>query len=315
MAPYSLPALTRAAEVLGKDNLSQRRYAIYQLERIDRRSPMKALRDAPSNSLKAELMMVFAETAHREGVYAVLPHLNDGAPDIRAAARKAWDVYLKTTPHKPPERRLELPGGKLSDERVPLWLDHKQLMHEALRKELEKRTGTMPPEIDTVEAMTTRLLTLYDEQRKKELDQKFDAALTAARGDGIAEATAVFDAILAQNPNYDRRSEMTGAYLRLGDTLADEKKWRDAATAYGKAHSVAPAGDLANSALSKHHFARGKEVEKAGGDATAEFTRAIEVDPEQRADNQRGGRWMLVAGLVGGLAGIAFLVLGFRRRS
>jgi len=314
MAPYSLPALIRASQQRGKASLSLRKYAIYQQERMDRRSPFKAVGDAPSDSLKAEIMATFAQSRHRTGVYAVMRYLDAGSPNLRAAARKSWMVYANATPIKPPERRLSEPGGKLSDQKQPLWLDHQQLMHEGLRKTLERETGALPAEEDTVLAMTERLFKIFDDRRSKVLGDQFENALKQAKSGDPVSATDVFDDILAQDPQFARRDEMAEAYLGLGDKLSEEKKWRDASSAYGKAHSVAPSGESAKAALSKHHFARGKEVEKTGGDASAEFSKAREVGPEQ---SRRGApaQWMLWLGVLGALLGVGLLLVGFRRRA
>ena len=108
--PWSIPAITRESQ--GKSD--RRRYATWQLERLDRQDPIKALNAATGNEeLKIAILEVFKQTKLREAVRAVWLTVNDDAPRVRAAARATWMDYITgPAPRPAPKAKLKLPGGK-----------------------------------------------------------------------------------------------------------------------------------------------------------------------------------------------------------
>ena len=327
MSPWSLPALIRAAEMpAGRAaDKSRARYARYQLERLDRENPRKALNDAPTDELQAEILHTFADSQYREAVFVVLDNVNHVSPRVRQAAREAWMEYATgRPPREVPKQKLQLPGGKLSEEEVPLWLNHRELADIAIRRRLEELTGKKPATRATLEELSAQLFAVHDARQSAHLDKALAAGLAEAAKGEIDEAVARFDAILVQAPDYKRRGEMAEVYMRLGDELEKAGKWREAATAFGKAHAVAPAGPVADQALSRHHKARGRGLAAEGKKevAEAEMARATEIDQAvDRRQVEQAGRgdrqWMLVAGICGALAGLGLLAMGlaWRRRA
>ncbi len=327
MSPWSLPALVRAAEMpAGRAaDKSRARYARYQLERLDRENPRKALNDAPTDELQAEILHTFADSQYREAVFVVLDNVDHVSFKVRKAAREAWMEYATgRPPREVPKQKLQLPGGKLSEEEVPLWLNHRELADIAIRRRLEELTGKKPATRATLKQLSAQLFAVHDARQSAHLDKALAAGLAEAAKGQIVEAVARFDAILVQAPDYKRRGEMAEVYMRLGDDLEKAGKWREAATAFGKAHAVAPAGPTADQALSRHHKARGRGLAAEGKKevAEAEMARATEID--QAVDRQqveqagRGDRqWMLIAGICGALAGLGLLAMGlaWRRRA
>ena len=322
MSPWSLPALIMGAESRkGKfKDPSLTRYAKYQLERLDREQPRKALDDAPTDALKVEILEAFAESGYREAVFVVLDTVDHVAPLVRSAARAAWMEYATGKPPRPaPKQKLQLPGGKLTDKEMPLWMDHRELADIAIRRRLEKLTGEAPPKKATLAEMSEQLFQYYDTRRQKRMDEELEAGLAEAASSPAAAAKR-FDAILVQVPDYSRRSEMAPGYIAHGEALEAEKKWREAAAAFAKAHAVAGQGPLADRALAAHLRARGKGLEAEGKDGRAELARASQLDATLGNGGAGGGaggaRWMLWAGLGGAVAGLLVLVWGltWRRR-
>jgi hypothetical protein len=110
---------------------------------------------------------------------------------------------------------------------------------------------------------------------------------------------------------------MAEVYFHLGESLKEDKKWREASIAFATAHSVAPEGPRANEALAAHHYCRGQMKRSDSGDGSDEIARAREIDPEHggAGGKARAGRaWMLYGGLAGVAAGGLFLALGLLRR-
>ncbi|HEX3760792.1 MAG TPA: hypothetical protein VHW23_18890, partial [Kofleriaceae bacterium] len=78
MEPESIPALT--TESMGKD-YDRKRYATWQLERLDRQEPGNALDAAAGDeALTIAILDVFRKTHHREAVHAVWRRVNDDSP-------------------------------------------------------------------------------------------------------------------------------------------------------------------------------------------------------------------------------------------
>ncbi|HTE55330.1 MAG TPA: hypothetical protein VK698_30965 [Kofleriaceae bacterium] len=326
MSPWSLPALIRAAESPSGKNAdkSRARYARYQLERLDRENPRKALNDAPTDELQVEILKTFADSQYREAVFVVLDTVDHVSPAVRKAARDAWMEYATGRPPRPaPKQKLQLPGGKLSEEEVPLWLDHRELADIAIRRRLEELTGKKPATRAKLGELSAQLFAVYDQRRAGRLDKALAAGLAEAGSGKLAEATARFDAILVQVPDYKRRGEMAETYFKLGEQLEGADKWREAATAFGKAHAVAQAGDLADQALSRHHRARGHGLAAEGKKevAAAEMARAVEIDKAvgiKPSAVARGDRsWMLIVGVSAAAGGLFLLGVGlvWRRRT
>src|SRR5699024_6968197 len=99
-------------------------YSNYQLERLDRQEPSKALAAANADeNLTIAILEVWRATKHREAVQAVWGKVNADSARIRAKAREAWRAYVEGRPPPPaPMKKLMLPGGKLTKKEKPLWL-------------------------------------------------------------------------------------------------------------------------------------------------------------------------------------------------
>jgi tetratricopeptide (TPR) repeat protein len=318
MSPWSLPALILGAESRKSDR-SLARYAKYQLERLDRENPRKALNDAPTDALEIEILKAFSDSQYREAVFTVLDTVDHPAPAIRKAARDAWMEYATGRPPRPvPKEKLMLPGGKLADEETPLWMNHRELADIAIRRRLEALTGKPPDKNAKLADMSKQLFDFYDQQRTKKLDAELDVGLTEAKAGKLADAAGRFDRILVQDPKHPRRGEMAEVYLEYGEQLEKAGKLREAATAFGKATGVAPEGPVAARALAKHHQARGLALEKEGKDGAAELQRASEIAATVGSTAEDGdSSWMLYAGIGAAVGGLLLLGWGlaWRRRS
>jgi len=319
MTPWSLPALIVGAESRKSDK-SLARYAKYQLERLDRENPKKALNDAPTDDLQIEILKAFADSQYREAVFTVLDTVDHPSPAVRKAAREAWMEYATGRPPRPaPKEKLMLPGGKQAEEETPLWMNHRELADIAIRRRLESLTKAAPGKDAKLTDMSKQLFDFYDQRRDKKLGADLDAALAEGKAGKAADAAARFDHILVQDPKHPRRAEMAELYLRYGEELQKAGKLREAATAFGKAHAVAPDGPLAGKASALHHQARGLALEKEGKDGSAEMARANEIAAEV-GSVEGGGEssgWMLYAGIAAAVGGILLLGWGlaWRRRS
>ncbi|RMH44593.1 MAG: hypothetical protein D6689_02075 [Deltaproteobacteria bacterium] len=331
MAPYSLPALIVASKGRRGDKA---RYARYQLERLDREDPKKALRYAPNDAVKIAILDAYRKVRHREAVPAVLAAVDDVSPAVREAARRAWMAYVTgPPPPEPPKKRLQLPGGKLTEEEQPLFLNARDFAAHELRRTYERQLGERPPRGMSLADMSRALFDWYDARRARAVDAAFERGIARAAAGEWAAAVAAFDEVLVAAPDDPRRPKMAEAYLQRAGELSRDGQWDAAAILYGKAYAMAPTGPLADRARAGQLVAHGRAVEAAGGDATPLYRRALEFVPDHegaraalagdapapaappaRDAARPAPRWALYAGAAGIAVALALAAVGLAER-
>jgi tetratricopeptide (TPR) repeat protein len=319
MEPVSIPVLTAESQREG----DRRRYATYQLERLDRQDPAKALAAATSNeALLIAILDTFRTTKHREAVYAVYDYIDHDSPRIRAAARAAWMAYVTGRPPPlAPKRKMVMPGGKLAAKETPMWLTYRELAEEKLRKVSDELLGEAIADDDKVdvEAVSKRVFAHFDGIRaKREAEQWSQAKSQAAAGD-LAGAATKLDQLLTINPERGDKAEMAAVYFAYGKELQKQDRWSDAAAAYSKAQGLGSDGAATKEAQAARDFALGKAMEAEGHDGTGLYRRAAVTKPdfEEAAEASTGGarpRWMLYIATLAGLFAIGLAAAGVARR-
>lgn len=342
MEPYSEPALILESQ---KRSYDRKRYANYQLERLDRQEPYKALASAIGDEpLTLAILDAFRTTRHREAVHAVWSYVNADSPRVRAAARAAWMAYVTGPPPPPaPKKKLQLPGGKLTKKEKPLWLTYRELADNELRKTSNELLHTDYPIVDPtlddrdaewkhepkvepidLAGVTKQLFDYYDGERAKKDAEQWAAAKTLADKGDIAGAAAAMDRLLVTNPERSQRAEMAAVYFQYAKQLEAAKKWADASAAYSKAQGLDPQGKNATHALAAYHYTLGKALDAQGKDGGPDFRKAIALRPDyapaktaaREAANRGKPVWMLY--VAGGALAVALALLGvavLRRRA
>lgn len=119
MHPYSIPALMRES---ARRDYDRKRYSNYQLERLDRQEPGKALAAAAGDeNLLIAILDVWGKTLHREAVHAVWTQVNADSLRTRTKARETWKAYTEgKAPPPAPKKKIQLAGGKTTKEEKPL---------------------------------------------------------------------------------------------------------------------------------------------------------------------------------------------------
>ncbi|MBK9037129.1 MAG: hypothetical protein IPL61_38775 [Myxococcales bacterium] len=323
MAPESVPALTIASQA---KEVARARYATYQLERLDRQEPGKAMAaTAADEDLRVAQLRAFGSSHHREAVATVLKFVDDSAPRVRAAARAAWNDYVTGPPPKPaPRKRLQLPGGKFANKETPLWLTYRELAAIELKRTAEDVLGEVFAEDAAIDlaAVSQRLFEHYDAERAKIDDAAFAAAKAKVDGGDLAGAIAEFDRLLATAGTIPHPTEAAAIYLTHARALEQAQQWDGAAAAYGKALGIDPQGGNAVDAEAGREYALGKAFEAVGKDGSANFRRAVALKPDYAPARAAAAKdeppqrkaWMLYGG--GAVAACAALlaVLGLTRR-
>lgn len=323
MAPYSLPPLTIASQATDK---ARARYANFQLERMDRQEPGKAMEaTAHDEELRVTLLEAFGKAHHREAVATVFKFVDDDAPRVRAAARAAWLEYVSGPPPPPaPKIHLQLTGGKKDRKLTALYLTYRELAVIELERASEELLGKPVPDDATIDpvAVSKEVFAFHDGERAKRDGERFRAAVDKARAGDLAGAAAGLDQLLAENPELSNRAEAAPHYLALAREHEQAGRWREAAAAYGKAFGLAPDSPDAVAAEAGREYALGKELEAAGKDGGPNFRRAAALRPDYAPAKAAAARttptarkpWLLWSALGGGGLALVLLVVGFTRR-
>lgn len=339
MEPFCIPALTRESQNRSYD---RKRYSNYQLERLDRQEPGKALGAATGDeNLTIAILDVWRATRHREAVHAVWGKVNADSARIRAKAREAWRAYIEGPPPPPaPMKKLQLPGGKLTKKEKPLWLTYRELADNELRKQSNDLLGTDYPIVDptlddsdegrrpkTVQkidilAVTKELFEYYDKQRADAEAKQWAEAEAKYKAGDLATATTVMDRMLAANPDHGSRAQMAQVYFAYAKDLEAKQKWPEAAAAYSKAHGLAPSAPDAVHALAAHHYTLGKSLEAQGKDGGPDYRKAVALRPDYapakaaavRASGGSRPLWMLYAAVCAAILGLGLFAAAMVRR-
>lgn len=339
MEPYSIPVLTKESQHKTYD---RKRYATFQLERLDRQEPGKALASAAGNeALTIAILDTFRSTKLREAVHAVWSKVNDDAPRVRAAARAAFMDYITGPPPPPaPKKKLQLPGGKLTKKEKPLYLTYRELADNELRTAANELLHEDYPlddptlddydrpnktvKVDLVD-LSKRLFEYYDTERAQKESAQWSAAKAKADAGDLATAVQMLDRLLAQNPQRGQREQMAAIYASWGKQLAEKQQWLDAAAAFSKAHGLDPKGKTATHSLAAHHFAMGKALEAQGKDGGPDFRKAVALEPDYApsaaesssssiAASGKRPVWMLYAAIVAAITAMALFAVAMMRR-
>ena len=325
MSPYSLPALIVTSQD-SKKKRAYRRYASYQLDRMDRDNPDKALLHAAGDpELLLATLDAYGESKHREAIPTLMEYANHAAPSVRETARKALLAYVTgKKPKDAPKRKLQLPGGKYTKEPQPLWLNYREMASVFIRRAYQETFEEKPPRRTSLAKLAKMIFREQDRRRDEAQGKVFDDAMALAKAENWAEAAAAFDRVLAVQPEHAQRANMAKSYFEHGRALTAAGSFRPAAAAFSKAHGLAPDGPLAEDALANHYGALGKALEAEGKDASAAFRRArmtqttgpVEEELAPKPTPKPRNRWMLYAGIGGGAGALILLILGLaiRRR-
>lgn len=340
MEPYCIPALMKESQ--GR-NYDRKRYSNYQLERLDRQEPGKALAAAMGDEeLTIAILEAFRATKHREAVHAVWGKVNADSPRVRAKAREAWRAYIEgPAPPPAPMKKLQLPGGKLTKKEKPLWLTYRELADNELRKYSNELLGTdyiikdptlddsdaeieHPKKVPAIDqkAVTKELFDYYDKQRAGQEAQQWTEANAKAMSGDTAGAAVLLDRLLAANPDHSNKAQMANVYFDYAKSLEKQSKWAEAAAAYSKAQGLAPQGPHATDALAAHYYMEGKALEGQGKDGGPWFRKAVELRPDyapakEAAVRASGGSkptWMIYAAVVAAIMALGLFAAAMARR-
>ncbi|MGZ3407049.1 MAG: hypothetical protein ACXVAN_11440, partial [Polyangia bacterium] len=283
MDSYAVPKLIELVHQpnVGKQSMAkQRRYAAYQLDRMDRQRPQKAIATAPDDRVRAEIIHAYGETRALDAVEAILGQVDSPAHRVRREARWAWLRYVTgKAPPPAPKRKRKLPGGKEESEEKPDYLTYREIATLALQKQLAAINNEPADAAAPAKQLTDELFEYYDKKRAAEWDGEFAAARTKEERGDLRGATDDFGWILAHDPNYAHRGLMAHAFAHYADSLRDQGDVPRALGYWRQAIDLAPDGPDARYAAARVALYDGLAALAHGGTDTGAFKRALALDP------------------------------------
>jgi tetratricopeptide (TPR) repeat protein len=314
MSPHSLPTLLRASMERKRDAGAFGRYANYQLDRLSMNRPSYALRAAPDDRLEVAMLHAIRDVRHPDAVTAVLDRVDAPSNAVRRAAREAWLAYVTGPPPPPaPKAFRKLPGGKQSDEPLPLYLTYRELADQEVRRVLMGQLGREPDKKASPAQLTQVLFDLYDRKRAEKGDEVVAGTVALAAEGKWDEVGARYDALLMADPLYARRSQLAPGYLELARLLVSRGELDGAVEAYHKAIAVDPEGGRAAEARAELGAAQARRDTTVAAPAHHASVEPAPVAAHPAGEPARTG-WLLYAGLGAATAGALLLAIGLIRR-
>ncbi len=207
-------------------------YAEYQLDRLDRLQPRKAVAAVIEDPhLLTAILSAYGERRFPDAAEVILDYVDAGLPRVRRAARDAFLAYV-TGPAPAPERKvLRLLGGKTSSAKAGQTYRDAAAM--AIRERLEGEASLLVEEPCRVnlpeggrdeicerqpERHTHALLAFLDARRAQEEESSIVAALDE---EALDQTIAALDRLLVVNPDRMADARVIDAYRRGAEEALD----------------------------------------------------------------------------------------------
>lgn len=301
-----------------------KRYASFQLDRMDRANPKKAVAAMPDDRLRASLLHQYGEVRALDAVEPVLDYVDADSLRVRREARYAWMRYVAgKAPPPAPKRHRKLPGGREETEEKPDYLTYRELAELALQKRLAADLPDLATATKlTAEEKTQKLFALYDGRRAEKWQAIYDNALAAWQR-GEVEALKSMTEILAHEPAFSHRAAIGAILVEHADRQRKDGKLAEAVSLYRQGLALLPEGDRSRWEA-RLLLAEGQLGEKSGKRDAWLYEQALMLDPKLdearaakarlatvRADHASSATLILAV-----VVGVAMLIAGamLRRR-
>ncbi|WP_434415081.1 hypothetical protein [Nannocystis pusilla] len=243
-----LPADEGEAQVV-KDSVAYRtaEYAGYQIDRMDRAHPRKALQAVSDDPARlAELLAAYGMVRSGDAAGPLLDFVDAAIPPVREAARQAFLAYVTGPAPRAERKLLRFVGGGTGESAAQL------TYRDLARIAIMSRIASNHPELaepdcrsapkdsviaEACEAQPERLARAYfqrlDDGRRERERAEIAAAL---REPDRAAAIAILDRLLADDPGLSARAELVPTYEQAaaeaaaaGDLALGARLWRKSA--------------------------------------------------------------------------------------
>jgi tetratricopeptide (TPR) repeat protein len=192
----------------GHENSKVRRWAARGIRALGMKDPAVAVRIA-DHHLVAEILLAYANPLDFGALAVIVSSMSSDRMEIRNAARQAIARFGKNA----------------------IW---------PLREAFEEATGKRARRDWNWEQLLEKLNSLHDREREQRADNALDKGIAAFRASDFKSMARHFDRILADYPDYERRSEMGPGYAAMGQNYLSSDKLALALSAYRRAIRLSP---------------------------------------------------------------------------
>jgi hypothetical protein len=226
------------------------RWAERQLDALGKGIPGEAVQTQDQQVL-ADVLRAYGRTRDPDAARIVISFANSERAQVRDAARQA----------------VALLGE------IGAW---------QLRDTYESIVGKKPQRDWSWERTARELFGEFDRLRLARVYEQFDRGINALQAGDTSAMKQAFDKVLAQNPNFERRSEMAPGYLKFASERADADR-AAALDALRRARRIAESDDQKKSAESLLFTLEAEQLLERGIADQLLLHRALELD----SSNQR----------------------------
>lgn len=287
MGSPAIPGLLRAFYNRARSNAKMRRYASYQLDRMDRLRPSKAIVSASDDTVRADIIHTYGEVLAIDAVDAVLEQVSARSRRVRREARWALLRYVDgPPPPPPPKRKRKLPGGKEEVEEKEDYLSYRDLALLKLRQTHTTELGLSPATSVSPRQMAVELFAHYDRQEEAQFSKLFAAANKHFTDGQVELAVSEFGWILANQPDHPRRADMAAAFRHYGESLAvralshnDDLLRAQAVGWLRQSALLSPRQPGQDQLWARIHLLDGQLALRHGGDGRVDFAAVLRYDP------------------------------------
>jgi hypothetical protein len=266
------------------------------LESLGKRTPGDAVQTTDPQLL-ADILRAYGAVKDLDAVGAILPFANAERRQVREAARDALAAYGADAVWKLKEAYAQVAGSPADEG----W---------------------------TADDLARRLFGALDKARLRDVYALLDDGLAKQSAGDLAGAVAEFDAVLARQPDLDRRVETVGGYYAYAVAIEASDR-AGANAALRKALALDPNGARASAIQGELAYLAGEELAARGIVDSESYQRALALDPgnaraqaalaridDARADNASKLRKWTTASAVFALAVVCLILFaGGRKRA
>ncbi len=328
----AVPGLVRVRNLRDELAFKMKRYASYQMDRMNWTRPGRVLKLA-GPELKAELLHAYGEVRGTSAVGAVLDHTDHAVEQVRRAARWAMLRYVSGRPPRAQKRKLKLVGGRKTERARTVYYTYQQLATHALADRLARALGRRTEDArrrlmaeNEPRHLAERLFAAQDKALDMARARELKAALARASAGKLQQALETFDLILAAAPFHPRRHEMAPFYHRRAEDLLATRKpeaTREALLLLTKAIHLGPKAEFVSQARARRLVVEALQAPQDSEARRTALNQALAMAPNhqqaarelERARGRQRSRLFVTGGV--GLAVALGLVVGLalvRRR-
>lgn len=238
-------------EMRGHEDAKVRGWAASGIRALGMNDPSATVR-IMDHHLVAEILLAYANPLDFSALPVIVSSMNSDWMEIRNAARQAITRFGKNA----------------------IW---------PLREAYEEATGKRASRDWTSEKLQKELEALYDDERKQKADDTLNKGIAALRALDLKTMARYFDQILADYPDYEKRSQMAPGYAAMGQKYLSADDLALAMRAYRRAIRLSPNHSAASKWRAQLAFIASEQQLSHGVANLEGYKKVLRHDPEHEA--------------------------------